>query len=69
MTLTRGGEMDQFVQGWRSLSLTFGLPWRISFLDNDTYQGQAKGSVLLVHAWWGSFSSDGSRERRGFPIG
>jgi len=25
----------------------------ISFLDNYTYQGQAKGSILLVHEWRG----------------
>jgi hypothetical protein len=32
-------------------------------------QGQTRGSILLVHEWWGSFSSDDARRICGFRNG
>ncbi len=34
-----------------------------------TPQGQARGSILLIHEWWGSYRSDDARRICGFPIG
>jgi len=31
-------------------------------------QGQAKGSILLVHEWWGSFRSDDAGRICGVPM-
>ncbi len=31
-------------------------------------QGQARGSILLIQEWWGSFRSGDARERCGFRI-